>query len=380
LSTPPRDYPQPVRDSIFRLFRPETSSVDAISSINFLLGELFADAALAAIKSTSLTTEQIDLIASHGQTIWHDPIGKNISGRTIQSTFQIGEPSIIAARTGITIVADFRPADMAHGGQGAPLVSYPDWILFGDPNITRTVQNIGGIANVTYLPAGGDIDDVIAFDTGPGNMLIDAAVDRLFGLPFDKNGDIASHGHINESLLSRLMSNPFFDTPPSKSTGRELFGTQFLDDLLKNTNVKAEDIVATLTAFTARTIADQYKRWLPQMPDEVILGGGGAHNRTLWKMLEKKLSPARFRTHEEFRIPGDAKEAIAFAILGSETIRGVPSNVPSATGASKRVVLGKIIPGDNWHSLLWSGQDPIDHQRLSHPSTSSGWQIKWDSR
>jgi anhydro-N-acetylmuramic acid kinase len=147
------------------------------------------------------------------------------------------------------------------------------------------------------------------------------------------------------------MDNPFFDAPPPKSTGRELYGTQFLDDLLKVTDAASEDIITTLTVFTARTIADQYKRWLPQMPDEVILGGGGAHNRTLWKMLEKELSPAKLRTHEEFGIPGDAKEAIAFAILGSETIRGVPSNVPSATAASKRVVLGKVIFGDNWNQV-----------------------------
>jgi anhydro-N-acetylmuramic acid kinase len=190
LSTAAYDYPEQVRDDIFRLFRPETSTVDAVSAMNFRLGELFADAAMSAIESAGLKTDQIDLIASHGQTIWHDPNSQ------IRSTLQIGEPSIIAARTGITVVADFRPADMAHGGQGAPLVPYPDWILFSNQNSTRAVQNIGGIANVTYLPAGGGIDDIIAFNTGPGNMLIDAAVDRLFGLPFDRDGDIASQGNL----------------------------------------------------------------------------------------------------------------------------------------------------------------------------------------
>jgi len=346
------DYPEPVKSEIFNLFSIETTSVDKISAMNFLLGELFADAALTAIDAAGLSTDDIDLIASHGQTIWHEPNGMKIAGRNIRSTLQIGEPNVISEKTGLTVAADFRTADMAAGGQGAPLVTYADYVLFSNPSIIRAVQNIGGIANVTYLPDS-DMDRIIAFDTGPGNMLIDAAANILFDLPHDKDGKIAATGQVKEPLVNELLSHPYFLLHPPKSTGRELFGVQFLKTLLNGPmhGLSTKDIIATLTAFTARSISDQYRRWLPKMPDEVILGGGGVHNQTLMRMLEEALAPAKLKTHEDFGISNDAKEAVAFAILASETVRGVPSNVPAATGASHPAILGKIYPGRNWINL-----------------------------
>jgi len=342
-----------VRQQIFGLFDPATGTVDRICHMNFALGELFGAAALQAIASAGLTVADIGLIGSHGQTIYHAVDAHS----PVKSTLQIGEPAVIAHRTGITTVADFRVADVAAGGQGAPLVSYVDWLLFRHPQRTRAVQNIGGIANVTYLSTSDDPSDVLAFDTGPGNMLIDYAASRATDGAWrcDRDGTLAARGRVDERLLAELMAHPYLQLPPPKTTGREQFGVQFGAEVWeqgKALGLRGEDIVATLTAFTAASIADAYRRFLPWFPDEVILGGGGASNPTLVGMLREQLAPARVLTHEDLGLSSDAKEAMAFAVLAYEAIHGRPGNLPSCTGAAGRVVLGKIVPGENYGTLM----------------------------
>ncbi len=337
------DFEPGLRSRIFQAFSPRSGTVDLICRLNFEIGEVFAQAALRAIEEANLTPDSVHLIGSHGQTIYHLP------GGLMPSTLQIGEAAVIAERTGITTIADFRVADMAAGGQGAPLVSYVDYLLFGHAVKTRAVQNIGGIANVTLLPAGCSHAEVLAFDTGPGNMLIDHAVRRATGgqLRYDRDGQLASQGRVDEGLLGELMSHAFLTRSPPKTTGREEFGSPFGDRVwqrAKDHSMADQDIVATLTAFTARSIAHAYCCFLPPV-EEVILGGGGGHNPVLRQMIMRDLAPARVLMHEDFGFSSDAKEALAFAVLAYEAWHGRPGNLPSATGASRRVVLGKISQG-----------------------------------
>lgn len=341
-------YQSSLRKKIFALFEPESSRVDDLCSVNFVLGEVFAKALIELCKESKIALSSIDLIGSHGQTIYHDPKGVRFQKKVVGSTLQIGEPAVIAQRTGITTVADFRTADMAAGGEGAPLVPFADYFLFRDRKKGRAIQNIGGIANVTYLPANCKIGDVIAFDTGPGNMVIDrATVLATKGKKkYDRDGRIAGGGRVNETLLKQLMRHPFLKRRPPKSTGREEFGIQYTDALYKKARKKKlspADVVATATAFTGRCIAYSYRRFLPGDIDEVILCGGGAHNKTLVKMLKEELKEVKLSTMDEFGINMDAKEALSFAILAYHTIKGLASNVPSATGAGKPVILGKIV-------------------------------------
>jgi len=340
-------YPAEVRDLVLSVCRAGKAGVDVVSNVNFVLGELFAEAALGAIKQAGITAREVDAIGSHGQTVWHQPEDAEIAGRKVRSTLQIGEAAVIAERTGVPVISNFRAADMAAGGQGAPLAAFADFVLFRHEAFSRTVQNIGGIANVTFLKAGCRMEDVVAFDTGPGNMLIDGAVRRFTGATksYDCDGQLAAAGTVSARLLDRLMRHPFLSAAPPKSTGREAFGEQFLEEILgwpEARKLEDCDVIATLTAFTAASIEDAYRRFLPSLPDQVILGGGGSRNVTLRRMLEKKLSPISVLVHEDFGIPSTAKEAMAFAILAAETLRGRPSNVPSATGARHRVVLGSI--------------------------------------
>ena len=342
-------YTSPRRKKVFALFDPETSRADDICHLNFVLGEIFAEAVLALCQKSGISPDSIDLIGSHGQTIRHNPTGRRFTGKVIRSTLQIAEPSVIAQRTGITTVADFRPRDMAAGGQGAPLVPYADFFLFQKKRISRAVQNIGGIANVTFLPAGGKLDDVIAFDTGPGNMIIDRTIQLATGgkAKFDRDGRRASKGSVDAALLEKLLKHPFYRRRPPKTTGREAFGAGFADELYKEAQARrlwTEDLVATATVLTATTIADAYRRHLPTMPDEMILCGGGANNATLVKMLRRQLAGVKILRTDDFGIDSDAKEAVSFAILAYATIKGIPNNVPNATGASEPVILGKIIP------------------------------------
>lgn len=343
-------YSPELREAIFRLFRPDSSHVDGICHMNFVLGEVFAAALINLARKKRVPLKTIDLIGSHGQTIYHIPQGRPFGKTKVRSTLQIGEPSVIAERTGITTVADFRPRDIAAGGEGAPLVPYADWVLFADRRKTRAVQNIGGIANVTYLPAGRDVNQVVAFDTGPGNMIIDRVVWLATGgkARYDAGGQMAAAGTVNERLLRELMRHKYLRRTPPKTTGREDFGIQFTDDMYRRAlrwRVEPLDILATVTAFTALTIADAYRRYLPRPVDEAILCGGGAWNETLLWMLRAGLHPTKVSLMDEYGISADAKEAVSFAILAYETIHGQPNNVLSATGAKRPVVLGKIVPG-----------------------------------
>jgi anhydro-N-acetylmuramic acid kinase len=335
-------YSHAFQKKIFNLFRPETGRVDEICRMNFEIGERFAAALIKLSKKSGIDLKTIDLIGSHGQTIYHIP-------RRPRSTLQIGEPSVIAERTGITTVADFRPRDIAAGGQGAPLVPYADYILFQDRKKTRALQNIGGIANVTCIPAGGRVNDILAFDTGPGNMILDRVTFLMTEgkKTFDAGGKMGAEGKVNSGLLGQLMKHPYLKRRPPKTTGREDFGLQYSDRLFTQAikkRIAPVDILATVTAFTARTIADAYTRFLPGKVDEAILCGGGAWNQTLVKMLCAELPGTQIRLMTDFGINPDAKEAISFAILAYATIHGLPNNVISATGAKRAVVLGKIVP------------------------------------
>ena len=341
-------YSASIRKSILKLFNPETARIEDICHLNFTIGEIFAEAVIKLCKKSKIPLSSIDLIGSHGQTIWHNPKGIRLGKQILRSTLQIGEPCVIAQRTGITTVADFRTADVAAGGQGAPLVPFVDHILFSDKCKNRVVQNIGGIANLTWLPANGSASDIIAFDTGPGNMMIDSLITILSEdrQHFDDKGGIAAAGKVHELLLCNLMQHEFLKKKPPKTTGREEFGHQFATQFLRLCGKKylIADLVATATAFTAKSIAEAYKRFLPDSVDEVILCGGGSRNKTLVKMLKKYAAPANVIVMDDLGINADAKEAISFAILAAHTIKGIPNNAPSATGAKKAVILGKIIP------------------------------------
>jgi anhydro-N-acetylmuramic acid kinase len=347
-------YSPAVRRDILNLCRPETARLDQICRYNHVLGELFADAVLRLCEKSGISPRSIDVIGSHGQTIYHYPKGGRCAGRPIGSTLQIGEPSRVAQRTGITTVADFRPRDMAAGGEGAPLVPYADSILFRDERLCRTVQNIGGIANVTFLPRGlcaaHPTAGVSAFDTGPGNMVIDGMM-RLVTKgqrQYDRGGKMAAKGEVHEGLLKEMLRHPFFRRRPPKSTGREQFGQQYCEwfyNKARRERLLPEDMLATATAFTASSIALAYRQFLPQLPDEMILCGGGAHNATLVRRLQEQLAGVTIRSTDEFGISVDAKEAVSFAILAYATIKGLANNLPAATGASEPVVMGKIVPG-----------------------------------
>jgi anhydro-N-acetylmuramic acid kinase len=341
-------YPAALRRRILDLCRPGSARLDDICHYNFVLGEVFADAVIKLCSKSGISLGSIDLIGSHGQTIYHQPRGKCYGRKTIRSTLQIGEPSVIAQRTGITTVADFRPRDMAAGGEGAPLVPYADYVLFKHKKLTRAVQNIGGIANVTFLTGGCTQDDITAFDTGPGNMVIDGIVRLITGgrKRYDKGGKMAARGTINKRLLNEMLRHPFFRRRPPKSTGREEFGADFAERIYRRAGKKAlsdADIVATVTALTAKSIAQAYCRFLKAMPDEVILCGGGSHNRTLVEMLHAELPDIKMLLTDDFGISVDAREAVSFAILAWATIKGITNNVPAATGAERPVILGKIV-------------------------------------
>jgi anhydro-N-acetylmuramic acid kinase len=343
------------RRQIFELFDPLTAPVDRVCQMNFAIGEWFAQAALQAIQAAGLQPGQVDLIASHGQTAYHcmEP------GTPVKSTLQLGEAAVIVERTGITTIADFRVADVAAGGQGAPMVSYTDWLLYRHPSRRRAVQNIGGIGNVTYLPLVPLPEQVLSFDTGPGNMLIDFAAQQVSngGLAFDRDGLLASQGQVDTTLLAQLMAHPYFLQPLPKTTGREQFGEFFGRRIWEQAiqqGFRGVDILATLTAFTAASIADSYQRFLPEQPEEVIVGGGGASNPTLLSMLAGYLPGMRIFRQEDLGFSSDAKEAVAFAILAYEGLHGRPGNLPSCTFARHPTVLGKISPGANYLGLLRS--------------------------
>ncbi len=325
-------------------------SIPELCVMNFYLGELFADAALRVIEKSGRHRREVQLIGSHGQTVCHLPRGLDAAGKFSRpSTLQIGEIDVIAERTGITTVGDFRPRDMAAGGEGAPLIPYVDYVLFANPERSRVLLNIGGIANVTYLPAGVNLNGVKAFDTGPGNMVIDRIVQEVSGgkKRFDVDGTIAARGEIDQKLLRELMEHPFIHREPPKSTGREEFGESFAIRLFKEARRRGlgpEDLVATVTAFTVESIVENCRRFLGPF-EELIVSGGGACNLTIMRWLAERLPGVKVTTTEEYGIPIQAKEAVGFAILAYQALKKRPNNIPAATGAKRPVVMGKVAWG-----------------------------------
>ena len=334
--------PTEIKNEIKKACLEDKSSVDLICSLNFKLGNLFADAVIDILDKANIDIEQLDYIASHGQTIYHIP--KDREG-LVKSTLQIGEASVIAYKTNTLVVSNFRVMDMAANGEGAPLVPYTEYILYSEKEKGIALQNIGGIGNVTVLPESNLIDDIFAFDTGPGNMAIDEACNILFGIPYDKDGKIASSGVVNDEMLNELMKMKYIHEKPPKTTGREDFGQRFVEKIIhKYSELKSEDIVATLTMFTAKSISYNYKKFIipNNKLEKVIIAGGGAHNKTLIKFIKEELNDVDVLIQEDLGFSSDAKEAIAFAVLGNETLNNNFSNVPSATGANEKVILGQI--------------------------------------
>ncbi len=342
-------YPATVRRMVLDAMNSQRASVADLARLNFLLGELYADAVLSAQKKLRTKAE---LIGCHGQTLYHQGTPALFLGRKLTVTWQTGEAAAIAARTGVPVVSDFRPADMAAGGKGAPLVPYLDYLLYRDTHVGRIALNIGGIANVTAILANASLQQIFAFDTGPGNMLIDALTEKLFGLPFDRDGRLAATGHVIESVLARFLRHKFFRQPPPRTAGREEFGREFALRLLRGSRPasknrgKTSDLVSTATALTAASIADAIRRFVLRRGRfaEVIASGGGTRNPVLMAWLANQLRELglKLRSSDEFGIPSESKEAVAFAVLAFETWNRRPSNVPSATGAKRAAVLGKI--------------------------------------
>ncbi len=332
-STP---YPKAVREALLGVSNAMTHTA-TISRLHFLLSELYAD----AVKKASRRHKPA-LIGMHGQTIFHEGSPVEYLGRRVASTLQIGEAAVVAERTGIHTISNFRERDIAAGGQGAPLVPYVDYLLFRHAKRGRVALNIGGIANITLVPAGAKPGDVIAFDTGPGNMVIDAlVVHQSEGRQrYDHNGSIARRGGVHEKLLDAMMSDPYLNRKPPKTTGREQFGQQFVGGLLA-TGISLPDLIATATEFTAQSIASAIPR---AKAGDVIVSGGGVHNRQIMRRLTELLPGIDVVSSAEFGINPDAKEAIAFAVLAYEFVRGRPGNLPSATGARRSVILGKSSP------------------------------------
>lgn len=335
LCTSTQPYPDPVREALLRLAS-RHATPEEVCRWNFELGELFAQAVLRALAQAALDPASCHLVGSHGHTVWHAPG---------HSTLQVGEAAVIAERTGLPVVSNFRARDVAAGGQGAPLVPYLDWLLFAHPQRHRAVQNLGGIGNVTYVPAGGGPEDVVAFDTGPGNMVVDGVVQLLTGARYDEGGRMAARGHPDQALVEELLRHPYFSQPPPKTTGREVFGVDYARALVgrgRQLGLRDEDLVATATYLTARTVAEAY-RFVGKV-DEVLLSGGGVHNQTLMRWIRELVAPVPVRTTAGEGVDPDFKEAVAFAVLAALTAWGMPGNLPKATGARRAVLLGDLTP------------------------------------
>ncbi len=343
-------FPPAVRAGVLRLANGGATSTAEVSQLNFLLGELFARAARAACRRFGAPQRRIDLIGSHGQTIYHQGEARPFLGRTpVASTLQIGEPAVIAARTGITTVGDFRPADMAAGGQGAPLVPLVDYLLYRHPRQGRVALNLGGIANVTVIPPAARPEQVAAFDTGPGNMVVDGLV-RHFSRgrrSYDRDARIARRGRLLPRLLDALLADRYFRRAPPKTAGREQFGQSYCARLLawgRRHKARPADLVRTATVLTALSVVDAFHRWiLPRTKvRQLIVSGGGAHNPLLMAQIQAALPGIEILRSADLGVPEDAKEAFAFAILAYQTHHGRPGNVPGATGARRPAILGKL--------------------------------------
>ena len=346
-------FPARVRRAILRLANGGATTTGELSQLNFLLGEELAGAAIAACKHWRVPLEKLGLIGSHGQTVYHQGVGTRFLGtRRIASTLQIGEPAIIAARTGVTTIGDFRPADMAAGGQGAPLVPFVDYLLYRHRKLGRVALNIGGIANVTLIPAGARVDDVLAFDTGPGNMVMDALVSNISGgrKAYDAGARIGLRGRVIRPLLEEMLRHPYLRMAPPKTAGREQFGQEYARKLLewaKKRRERPEDLVRTATIFTALSIADGFRRFIfPRAHvNELIVAGGGTKNPLLMAQLGAALPGIEIVSSRRLGVAAEAKEAFAFAILAYESFHGRANNLPAATGATRPAILGKLVHG-----------------------------------
>ncbi|HMF90155.1 MAG TPA: anhydro-N-acetylmuramic acid kinase [Candidatus Angelobacter sp.] len=338
-------YSRAVRHAVLNAMNARHASVADLARLNFLLGELYAEAVTRAQRGARV--RRLDLVGCHGQTIYHQGEATNYRRRKIACTWQTGEAAVMAARLGAPVVSDFRPADMAAGGRGAPLVPFLDYALFRDRRVGRIVQNIGGIANLTAIPAAAKPADVLAFDTGPGNMVIDQLMQSLFHKPYDRDGRTAQQGVLLKPLLDVLLRNPYFKKLPPKTAGREEFGREYTKGLLQRRGRAAKaDLIATATALTVKSISGAIKKFvLPRGKyRELIVSGGGSDNRTMMLMLAEELSRLglQLRRSDDLGLPSQAKEAVAFALLAYQTWHHRPGNIPSATGARRPAVLGKI--------------------------------------
>ena len=342
-------FPAQVRAEILRVAEQQAITAGELSQLNFRLGQLFADAATTACKRFRVAVSSVDLIGSHGQTIFHQGVAANYLGASTSSTLQIGEAAVIAARTGVTTVADFRPADMAVGGQGAPLVPYADYLLYSDRKLGRASLNLGGIANVTVIPAGAAREKVFAFDTGPANMLIDALVAHFTRgrKKFDDGARMALAGRAIPALLDELMRDPYLKLKPPKSTGREYYGADYVKRLLtlgRRYRAKPNDLIRCVTIFTALSVVDALNRFVTRNTklDQLIVSGGGARNPLIMAQLAAALRGVEVLPSSRLGVPEEGKEAFAFALLAYESFHQRAGNVFSATGASEPAILGKI--------------------------------------
>ncbi|MCB0753088.1 MAG: anhydro-N-acetylmuramic acid kinase [Ignavibacteriae bacterium] len=340
-------FPKGLKNILLKNSIKETSNVEDLSQLNFLIPNIYSDAIKTLCKEIEFPFEKIDLIGSHGQTVHHLPVKQNYFDYKIASTLQIGDPAVLAKLTNIITIGDFRTGDVALGGEGAPLVPYFDYILFHSHQKNRALLNIGGISNFTILNKNLGLQEVLAFDTGPGNMLIDTVTKKLFNKDFDKDGEIARSGKLNNELYKSLIAkDKFIELTPPKSTGREYYGESFLADLLKKyKNLPNEDWLNTITRFTAYGIFKNYELFVKKetVIDELIISGGGAKNKFLYECLSKEFGKSvELKVIDDIGVSSDAKEAICFAVLANETISGNPTNIPRTTGASRATVLGKI--------------------------------------
>jgi anhydro-N-acetylmuramic acid kinase len=341
-------FPAALRRAVLAAMNASATSTAELARLNWRLGVAYAEAVSATLK---LHPVKLDLIGCHGQTLYHQPRAESYAGRRFACTWQTGEAAVIAAAMGVSVVSNFRPADMLAGGQGAPLVPLLDYLLFADRKRGRVLQNIGGIANLTSIPAGAAADAVIAFDTGPGNMVMDALAQQLFGKKFDRNGSFAAQGTVLVPVLAEALENPYFKQKPPRTAGREQFGREYAARFLagcQRQSTKPEDALATATALTAETIARSYRKFVHRGMKgsgvDYIVSGGGAHNATLMAMLTQRLEPlgCELTASEEFGLPAEAKEAAAFALLAWQTWHHLPGNLPSATGAARPAILGQV--------------------------------------
>ncbi|GBE28397.1 anhydro-N-acetylmuramic acid kinase [bacterium BMS3Bbin03] len=340
-------YSSQIQRFILDCAAPARGSTACVSQLNFFLANVWSEAVLEFLENNHLKPGAVDFIGSHGQTVYHQPAPSDFAGRPTASTLQVGDPAVLAKKTGIPVVGNFRDGDMALGGEGAPLVPYVDYLLLRSEEKNRAILNLGGIANVTVIPRKARKEEVFAFDTGPGNMVMDALARDRFHRRYDENGAIAGKGRVHETLLRRLLEEPYFRQLPPKSTGRKLFGETFVQRLLRQQEklkVPDEDLMATAAQLTVLSIVNAAKEWIePKVSiDEWIVSGGGAHNPVLLKGLAQHLEPARVLLSEEYGLPVDAKEAIAFAVLANEMMNHNPANLPSVTGAERETILGTL--------------------------------------